>query len=216
MATTTTERLFTQREAAAVSGIAVKAVNNAIDKRVVFVVRTGDARLRKTLTRKLSEGSLLRLKVWHAIGGVLTRERRERLFAEIEAKPTERHVKADNLLIVDVGEARDEIAASVRDLDHVRKAIVQDKDVLGGEPVFAGTRVPVRAVVAMLDAGASEEEILEGYPKLDSRLLSLARLWVAAHPPRGRPTSLKDRGFVFKSRTEGSPRAVARNTGAGT
>jgi hypothetical protein len=99
MATTTTERLFTPREAAAVSGIAVKAVNNAIDKRAVFVVRTGDAKLRKTLTRKLSEGSLLRLKVWHAIGGVLTRERRERLFADIEAKPTERHVKADNLLI---------------------------------------------------------------------------------------------------------------------
>lgn len=39
MVTSTTERLFTPREAAAVSGIAVKAVNNAIDKRVVFVVR---------------------------------------------------------------------------------------------------------------------------------------------------------------------------------
>lgn len=213
MATATTERLFTPREAAAVSGIAVKAVNNAIDKRVVCVVRTGDAKLRKTPVRKLSEGSLLRLKVWHAIGGVLTRERRERLFAEIEARPAARHVKADSLLIVDVGEARDEIAASVRDLDHARKAIVQNKDVLGGEPVFAGSRIPVRAIVAMLDAGASEEEILEGYPKLDSRLMSLARLWVAAHPPRGRPKSLKDRGFTLNSSTKGMSPAVTKNSG---
>lgn len=62
-----------------------------------------------------------------------------------------------------------------------------------------GTRIPVRAVVAMLDAGASEDELLEGYPKLNRRLLSLARIWVAAHPPRGRPKSLGDRGFVLKS-----------------
>jgi uncharacterized protein (DUF433 family) len=213
---TTAERLFTPREAAAVSGVAVKAVNNAIDKHVVVVVRTRVSKMRKTPVRKLSEDSLVRLKLWHAIGGFLTRERRERLFAEIEAKPTARHVKADHLLIVDVGEARDEIAANVRELDDAKAAIVQNKAVLGGEPVFVGTRIPVRAIAAMLDAGASEDEILEGYPALERHLLSMAKIWVAAHPPRGRPKSLKDRGFALKSTTKGSLAVAADKPVAST
>lgn len=196
-----TERLFTVREAAAVSGIAVKAVNNAIDKHIVNTVAVSGRDTRRFSVRKLPQNALVQLKLWHGLGGYLTRERREHLFAVIEAQPGERLVKADKFLIVDVGEARDEIAASVRDLDEAKMAVVQNRDVLGGEPVFSGTRIPVRAMVAMLDAGASEDEIIDGYPSLNHRFLWLARIWVAAHPPRGRPKSLEDFGFVFKAST---------------
>lgn len=41
-----------------------------------------------------------------------------------------------------------------------------DKAVLNGEPVFKGTRIPVRLIAAMLEQGADEDELLEGYPKL--------------------------------------------------
>ena len=53
---------------------------------------------------------------------------------------------------------------------------------MGGEPVFRGTRVPVRAVAEMLDAGADETELLEGYPALDARRLGVARAWATANP----------------------------------
>jgi len=39
----------------------------------------------------------------------------------------------------------------------------------------------------MLDQGADEAEILDGYPSLDPRHLTLARVWTAANPRRGRP-----------------------------
>ena len=72
---------------------------------------------------------------------------------------------------------------------------------MGGEPVFKGTRIPVRLIASMLDQGASEAEILDGYPKLEARHLELARLWTAAHPRRGRPKTLADRGGTVRSQS---------------
>lgn len=45
-------------------------------------------------------------------------------------------------------------------------ATSQDPDVLGGELVFAGTRVPVRSLFDHLEGGDSIEEFLEGFPSV--------------------------------------------------
>ena len=65
--------------------------------------------------------------------------------------------------------------------------------------MFKGTRIPVYGIAAMLDAGATAEDLLSGYPKLTERLLDLARIWAAAHPRRGRPKSLSDLGLTVKT-----------------
>ncbi len=44
--------------------------------------------------------------------------------------------------------------------------IVRDKAICGGEPVFKGTRVTLRTVLASLAAGDSAEEILSDFPSL--------------------------------------------------
>src|SRR5438094_9456626 len=105
-----TARLYTPAEAGAVSGLKLKAVHNAIDKRIVEPV----AKVRAAPVGKVSRGSprfltgedLVRLRVWRGVGDTLSAERRQRLFVAIAAKPTAKTVKADELLIVDVGEAR--------------------------------------------------------------------------------------------------------------
>ena len=38
--------------------------------------------------------------------------------------------------------------------------------ILGGTPVFAGTRVPVRSLFEHLEAGDSIEDFLEGFPSV--------------------------------------------------
>ena len=194
------DRLYTPTEAAAVSGVGVKAVNNAIDKRIIGVAHARPAAAGKSARRALTGDDVLRLKLWHEIGGgILSPARRERLFAAIRSQPTARTVKADDLLIIDVGEARKQIADRARDLATAEAMVERKKSVMGGEPVFKGTRVPVRLVASMLADGAGEDEILEGYPALDRRQLALSRIWAAAHPRRGRPKSLKDRGLTPKS-----------------
>jgi uncharacterized protein (DUF433 family) len=47
-----------------------------------------------------------------------------------------------------------------------RDYIVRDPQICGGAPVFKGTRVLLRAVLAGLAAGESTEEILAGYQTL--------------------------------------------------
>ena len=44
--------------------------------------------------------------------------------------------------------------------------ISRDNDVMGGVPVFAGTRVPVRILIEHLEAGDRLDEFLEDYPSV--------------------------------------------------
>jgi uncharacterized protein (DUF433 family) len=45
------------------------------------------------------------------------------------------------------------------------KALVMiDPEILGGEAVFAGTRVPVKGLFDHLEAGETIEDFLEGFP----------------------------------------------------
>lgn len=190
-------RIYTPAEAAAVSGVAVKAVHNAIDKRIVDT--KPDLRRPGPTRRALTREDLLRLKLWYGVGSVLAADRRQRLFEAITATPHARTVRADDLLIVDVAEARRQLDARIRTLDDAEAAIHQEKGIAGGEPVFKGTRIPVRMIAAMLAQGAAAQEILEGYPALTPRMLELAVIWVAAHPARGRPKKLDGQGLRLKS-----------------
>ena len=44
--------------------------------------------------------------------------------------------------------------------------ISSDPNVLGGTPVFAGTRVPVQTLLDYLEAGESIDDFLEGFPSV--------------------------------------------------
>lgn len=44
--------------------------------------------------------------------------------------------------------------------------IVKDPDILGGTPVFRGTRVRVQALFDSLESGETLEGFLEGFPSL--------------------------------------------------
>ena len=56
--------------------------------------------------------------------------------------------------------------------------ISKDNDVVGGVPVFAGTRVPVRILIEHLEAGDRLDEFLEDYPSV-SREQAVGALEIA-------------------------------------
>ena len=209
-------RVYTPAEAAAVSQIGIKAVHNAIDKKIVDTV-SGAAPAKTVRRRALTGEGLLRLKLWYGVGSTLAADRRQRLFEAITAEPTAKTVRADDLLIVDVAEARKQLNARIRDLDEAEATIGRVKGVMGGEPVFKGTRIPARTIAAMLAQGADKEDLLEGYPSLTARMIDLAKIWTAAHPTRGRPKKLSDQGLKATSskRTtlKGDPQPSKRKAG---
>ncbi|MBY5454640.1 DUF433 domain-containing protein (plasmid) [Rhizobium sp. Z1P35] len=184
---------YTPAEAAAVSGIAVKSVHNAIDKRIIATHLIGGK------GRALTDEDLLRLKLWYGVGSILSAERRKRLFDTIDQNPNADTVRADDYLIVDVARAREQLAARAEALREAERMIQSVKGVVGGEPVFKRTRVPVRTIAAMKTQGASTAEIVEGYPSLTERMVELAEIWAVAHPARGRPRKLSEQGLKVKS-----------------
>jgi len=49
--------------------------------------------------------------------------------------------------------------------------ITASRDILGGTPVFAGTRVPVETFIEYIQAGESIEEFLQGFPSVQREQL---------------------------------------------
>ena len=66
--------------------------------------------------------------------------------------------------------------------------IVRDKAICGGEPVFRGTRVTLRSVLASLAEGASTEELLADFPTLDAADVRAAVAFAAASAAEDLPT----------------------------
>jgi uncharacterized protein (DUF433 family) len=53
--------------------------------------------------------------------------------------------------------------------------IVKDPEILGGEPVFRGTRVPFKILIEYLEGGDTPDQFLEQYPSV-SRELAIAAI----------------------------------------
>ena len=53
--------------------------------------------------------------------------------------------------------------------------IIKDPNILGGEPVFRGTRVPFKVLTDYLEGGDTLDQFLEEYPSV-SRELAIASI----------------------------------------
>jgi uncharacterized protein (DUF433 family) len=72
---------------------------------------------------------------------------------------------------------------------NLRDRIVRDPAICGGEAVFAGTRVPLRTVLASLAQGDSSEEILAAFPSLKPEDIHAAIAFAAASAAEDMPTA---------------------------
>ena len=66
----------------------------------------------------------------------------------------------------------------------MEKAVVMNPAILGGEPVFRGTRIPFKILTDYLEGGDSLDDFLEQYPSISREIavaaLEEARLSLAA------------------------------------
>ena len=66
------------------------------------------------------------------------------------------------------------------DLRHFDQRIVRDPKMCGGQPVFKGTRVTLRTVLASLATGDTPETILADFPSLTPEDIQAAIAFAAA------------------------------------
>jgi uncharacterized protein (DUF433 family) len=63
-------------------------------------------------------------------------------------------------------------------MDPANSVIVKDPEILGGTPVFRGTRVPFQALLDYLEGGQSLDEFLDDFPTV-TREATIAALELA-------------------------------------
>lgn len=184
-------RTFTPSEAAVVSGVAVKTVHREIDQGPLKPKRK-----RPAARRSLHQADLFYLAVAKGLDTrllQLTKEGKDELHDAIVTF-CRRHSPAKGGFAVfggglslDIKRVLGEVRSRWARLERARKIVVEDPEVRGGEPCIRGTRIGVYEIASMLDQGASEDEILEGYPSLKPGQLELARIFAQAYPRKGRP-----------------------------
>jgi uncharacterized protein (DUF433 family) len=201
--------LFTPTEAAVLTRLPVKAVNNAIDKRTIAAVagkREGHS------TRLLDLRALVSLALERRLADRFAPELRRAVFDALTDAPRNTVSLDGGFLRIDLREPRRELATSIRELRRARQMAVSDADVMGGEPVFRGTRVPVHMIATLLERGSTAADLLEGYPRLTAEMVRLAPIYAAAYPPRGRPRGAqpwRDRPPTRRGRRKPATIAVA-------
>jgi uncharacterized protein (DUF433 family) len=177
------DELFTPAEAAGLSGLTLKAVNNAIDKKTVTARierRNGHA------TRLLDRPAIIYLCLEKRLTGDATLEFRRGLFAAIATAPARRTVSVGALKL-DLREPHREVMERVRELRRAKRIVVSNPEILGGTPVFRRTRIPVHLIADLLRQGDTPEALRASYPRLTDEMIRLAPIYAATHPPRGRP-----------------------------
>ncbi len=79
------------------------------------------------------------------------------------------------------------LATSIQRCAMTKDQLIQSsKNVLGGTPVFAGTRVPVQTFIDYLEAGDRLDDFLDDFPTV-SRAQALSALEVAEKALLGTP-----------------------------
>jgi uncharacterized protein (DUF433 family) len=177
----THETLFTPTEAAVLTGLPLKAVNNAIDKNTISVVAVEEG------GRLLDARALVSLAVERRLADRVAPELRRQVFDALGESPRNVVSLEGGLVKIDLREPRRELATSLRELRRARRLVVSDPDIMGGDPVFRGTRVPVHMIAELVAKGSMPAELVESYPRLTAEMIRLAPIYAAAYPLRGRP-----------------------------
>lgn len=178
---------YTPAQAAAVTGLPLAAVHKAIDS---GLIRPRAARSDAMLRRLLTKEQLIFLQLEGEGLRLLPRATRRQIARLIQQSPkTDRlPVGEGTALRLEVRPARRRVESQLKELARVERMVVSDPEIMGGTPVFRGSRIPVELVADMVAQGASVEEILQGYPALDEDKIALASLYLRAFPRRGRPS----------------------------
>ena len=86
-----------------------------------------------------------------------------------------------------IGAIRREVVESLRIFRRGSRRVEVREEIGGGEPVFSGTRIPIRHVGQLVRRGRPPAELREDFPGLTDEDFAFARLFVELGKPPGRP-----------------------------
>lgn len=188
--------LFTLKETAILSEVSEKTIRHSLAEKIPPAVEreTGSYRVFFSLRHLLYFRLVSRMPVAFeqplderlAIHNVIVgRSPRSGCWSMFRSSLVRTHPEVP--LSIDLRAIESVVATRARAYVRGKRRIATSSSVLGGEPVFAGTRVAVAHVGALVEKGVPFGTLLEEFPQLDEGDLRFAGLYVQVGDPPGRP-----------------------------
>lgn len=172
---------LTANEAASVTRVPLKQVHRIIDAGLL----AGHVETRMG-SRVIVGNGLVGLRLAYLTADTLTLEARRRIIRHVMSDAGVEAVR-EQAVTVAVQPITSEVESGLSALGGAKAMVTIDKDIMGGTPCIAGTRVPVHDIADMLANGDSPAAILAAYPQLQAEQVELAPVYALAYPRRGRP-----------------------------
>src|ERR1035437_10217588 len=188
--------LFSVNEAAAIAEVSPETIRTALEKKSVKPSHKRKAG--KAVRHRFSAGDVLLVKVLVEFPCPLSKEDKQSL-AQILTGGNRRAARwsregadlvyrsGEMQMLVECKPFRQTVAKNLAAFRWGRRRVVSSPEVLGGEPVFRGTRIPLQHVASLFRKGVPEKEIMEDFPGLGARDLAYARLFSRFGERPGRP-----------------------------
>jgi len=191
------ESTYTVKEAAALAGSSERVIRNEIERGVIRVKRKARGRAAAVT---LPRGAVLYFRLLKEMPVRLPRSDRSELYRLLAGRSAtagswryDRGRLRRGILTLDAKAAEDDLDHHLRAYEAGSRKVVSRPDILGGEPVFAGTRIAIRHVGGLALRGAPIEEIKLDFPSLNETDIAFAAVFSRMKPAPGRPAKLKFR-----------------------
>ena len=187
---------FSVKEAAAIADVPEPFVRKAIEAKTIYPRAVWPAN--GAPRYRFDINALIYLKVLANFPLRLSKEDKQALWEIIDKnipstglwhRGDDHLVKESNGIEIRIGLRNFEkvINERLEAFQNGRRRIVQDPEILSGEPVFKGTRIPLHHICALIAKEVPIEEIKEDYPALTAHDLMYATMVARMKPNPGRP-----------------------------
>lgn len=183
---------FSLKETAALADLSERALRNEVDRGVVRPRRIARGRRRDL---RLPAAAILYLMLVRETPFALTRNDRADLYRLLVGRERRRggwttagNALKSGIATIDAAAPRRRLAQRLRVYRRGLGRLASSPEILGGEPVFAGTRIAVRHVGRLALRGVESAEILADFPSLTADDITFARIYAGMKPAPGRPS----------------------------
>jgi uncharacterized protein (DUF433 family) len=196
---------FSLKEAAAIADVPEPFVRKAVNQRTVRPRAVSSGR---AVRYRFDVDDMLFLKVISGFPFDLPKQDKDSLRSLLEGKQTRVGKwskaktdivarKGDLVIVIECKDVRSRLSRDLATYQRGLKRIVSDPEIMSGEPVFAGTRIPLAHVSGLMAKGVPLDEIIEDYPALSRADLDFAMIHSKMKRNPGRPR--KPLRFVRRS-----------------
>lgn len=180
---------FSAREVAELANVPIRAVDKAIEEKVLAGIRAGARGRRRMLPLHAVPYAAIVARLPLTLSLETKRYLARALGNRSSAQMTTEPLEIAPAVTVDVSAlVGSDLAERAERYGKAREDFVEiNPDIMGGTPVLRGTRITVYSVLGRLEGGDSVDDVLEDNPDLTREAVETAALYARTHPIVGRP-----------------------------